>query len=251
MEIAEIHRGPPGVWTHPLWETRFPWLAQGVSGGSGVASSLDFALFGTPKEGNREHWTDLARFLGFETVVHSKQVHGARVLVHDVLPPGLHLVRDADGHATAETGILMGVTVADCVPVFLVDPRVRAVALLHAGWRGVVAGVVEEGMAVLADSFRTASHRLHAHLGPAICGECYEVGPEVHRALRLPDPGKAEPVDLRRVIRTRLLEAGVAESRISLSTRCTRCGASPFFSHRRGDPGRQVAFLGIRSTPAR
>jgi polyphenol oxidase len=127
-----------------------------------------------------------------------------------------------------------------------VAPGRPAVALLHAGWRGVAGGILEEGLGVLKDRFGVEPGQLHAHLGPAISGDRYEVGPEVHRALGLPDPGEPGLLDLRGAAAERLAEGGVPRERIGVSTRCSL--EDPlFFSHRGGDDGRQVAFLGIRA----
>ena len=142
--------------------------------------------------------------------------------------------------------MLLAVTVADCVPVYLVDPEHRAVALLHAGWRGTAAGIVEAGVATLAAQFGTLPTDLHLHLGPAICGDCYEVGPEVFRALGLSEPSGPEPVDVRAVLTGQAHALGVRHGRVSFSGACTLCGDGGYFSHRRGDRERQVAFLGIR-----
>jgi hypothetical protein len=206
--------------------------------------------------------------LGFAAIVHSRQIHGRELLVHggETLVPGgkllasgrdgrermpaggtrLTLGPDADGHATGSKGVLLGVTVADCVPLFLVDPGERVVGLLHAGWRGAAAGILEGGIELLGDEFGSMLEDIHLHLGPAICGECYEVGSEVHLALGLPEPGEPSPVDLRSHLASRAVAAGVGEGRITESAWCTLCGGSPFFSHRRGDSGRQAGFLGIR-----
>jgi copper oxidase (laccase) domain-containing protein len=104
---------------------------------------------------------------------------------------------------------------------------------------------VERGIETLsaASSERTD---LLVHLGPAICGECYEVGPEVFEALKLPAPSAPEPVDLRRVMAHRASEAGVPAEQITISTLCTLCGDGGLFSHRGGDGGRQVGYLGMR-----
>ena len=80
---------------------------------------------------------------------------------------------------TGQPGVLLTVTIADCVPVFIADPVRRAVGLFHAGWRGTAAGVFESGMATLGEAFGSTPGDITVHLGPAICGECYEVGPEV------------------------------------------------------------------------
>jgi YfiH family protein len=177
--------------------------------------------------------------------VHARQVHGRTVRHHREMAPGLHLVADCDGHVTRAPGVLLAVAVADCVPIFLVAPRARAVGVVHAGWRGVAAGVVEAGLDALKQRLDVAAVDVEAHLGPAICGGCYEVGPEVHRGLGLPDPGRAATVDLRGAVAGRLRRRGVPAAKISTSSWCTRCGDSPFFSHRGGDPHRQVAFVGV------
>ena len=155
-------------------------------------------------------------------------------------------VLEADGHVTSAEDLLLGVTVADCVPVFLVAADGKAVGVLHAGWRGAAAGVLEEGLRSLQSETGCDPSDFHLHLGPAICGDCYEVGPEVHRALGVPEPNSPTPIDLRAILATRALGLGFSKDRVTVSTWCTRCGASPFFSHRRGDLGRQVGFIGIR-----
>jgi len=247
--IEEVFRpGNPGYWIHPDWAARFPWLVQGTTG----RSRGDFALFtDPPAPGARDSWEGLGERLGFDVIVHSRQIHGRGLLVHggETLVHGgeaLTLGPDADGHVTDSKGVLLGVTVADCVPVFLVDPGERVVGLLHAGWRGAAAGILERGFELLGDEFGSLPEDIHLHLGPAICGKCYEVGSEVHLALGLPEPGEPSPVDLRGHLASRAIAAGVGEGRITESAWCTLCEGSPFFSHRRGDSGRQVGFLGIR-----
>lgn len=85
------------------------------------------------------------------------------------------------------------------------------------------------------------------HLGPAICGSCYEVGPEVFGALGLPTPDGPTPLDLRAALAERAAAEGVPSTSITVSGHCTRCTDSGLFSHRGGDAGRQVGYLGLRS----
>jgi copper oxidase (laccase) domain-containing protein len=130
-----------------------------------------------------------------------------------------------------------------------VDPDHQAVALLHAGWRGAAAGIVERGINRLADSWGAAPERLRLHCGPAICEACYEVGPEVHAAVhpdREPPPGPA-PIDLRQAIARRAVGLGLRAEHVTVSAHCTRCGAPDFFSHRGGSPERQMGVLGVRN----
>jgi YfiH family protein len=241
------------LWEHPEWRERFPWLVQGITAGRTGTSPderrFDLALFGEGRASEvMERWGRLTRETGADRVVHGRQVHGAAVRLHDAGPPGLHVSPATDGHATRASGVLLTVSVADCAPISLVAPDARVVALLHGGWRGVAAGILERGLELLAGRLDVQPHDLHAHLGPAICGRCYEVGPEVHRGLGLAEPDRAAPIDLRAVIAERARRAGVADQRITQSTWCTRCGDGPFFSHRGGCTERQVAVLGIAST---
>jgi len=241
--IREAPRpGPVPYVLRDDWAEAFPWLIQGVT-----VREVDLRLFGASlEEGALDRWGALGEALGIVGVVHARQDHGAVVRTHRGGPPGFLLSPPCDGHATGEPGLLLTVTVADCVPVFLVAPERPAVALLHAGWRGVAGGILEEGLGVLKDRFGVEPGQLHAHLGPAISGDRYEVGPEVHRALGLPDPGEPGLLDLRGAAAERLAEGGVPRERIGVSTRCSL--EDPlFFSHRGGDDGRQVAFLGIRA----
>lgn len=246
-EVLEIPgTGVPCV-VHPGWMERFPWLVQGTTCRGDEGGAFDLRLFGpAPGEGVMRGWERLLEATGCNGVVVARQVHGNRVIVHGDVSHGLLLAAPAaDGHATRTPGLLLAVSLADCVPVFLVDARARGVALLHAGWRGVAAGILEEGVAALDRRLGIGASDLHMHLGPSICGGCYEVSPEVHAALGLPVPAGPTPVDLRTVLARRGRTLGVPEERISRSSHCTRLGPGAFFSHRGGDSGRQVAFLGI------
>jgi copper oxidase (laccase) domain-containing protein len=147
---------------------------------------------------------------------------------------------------TDEPGVLLAVAAADCVPVFLVAPDTRAVAVLHAGWRGAAGGVLERGLARLVEDLGATLDEMHVHFGPAICGSCYEVGPEVFGALGQAIPDTPTPMNLRRIL-AELAEAyGVPRQRITTSAHCTRCTGSGLFSHRGGDRGRQVGYVGMR-----
>jgi hypothetical protein len=191
-------------------------------------------------------WRLLRQALGFPAAAHARQVHGNRILWHDRRTEGLMLGAPADGHATTTDGVLLAVSVADCVPVYLVAPGARAIALLHAGWRGVAAGVLEAGLAALARNAAVVPADVHVHLGPAVCGDCYEVGAEVHEALGLDIPPGPRTVDLRSVLALRARAAGVPADSVTASGACTRCQRDRFFSHRAGDGGRQAAWLGLR-----
>lgn len=237
------------LFRHEGWQEELPWLIQGITARGSGEEPFDLGLFGDSPAGRvLERWRRLRRSLGFGGVVHSRQVHGVEIECHNAGIAGLLIMEGRDGHVTATADVLLTISVADCVPIFVVDPKRRVVALLHGGWRGVAAGVFEMGLGALLDGGASAAEDLLVHFGPAICGRCYEVGPEVHRALGLREPPGPTPVDLRRVLSERARAHGIRSERITTSAWCTRCGDSPFFSHRGGFSQRQMALLGIRPT---
>ena len=176
-------------------------------------------------------------------VVRMHQVHGARVVTAD--EPGD--VGQADGLVTARPELGLLVTVADCLPVFLVDRTQGVIGALHAGWRGVAAGILEEGVAsALAAGARLES--LSARIGPGIGPCCFEVGPEVAArfdpATLRPGRGERPHIDLPHAARLRLLAAGLAQEAIRDGAPCTRCRSDRYFSARAGEPtGRMVGFV--------
>jgi hypothetical protein len=172
------------------------------------------------------------------------QIHGVTLAWHARVAPGLHVGDDTDGHATSQPGLLVAVTVADCVPVYLAARTGAAWALLHAGWRGIAAGVLERGLALLRRRARAGAEDVMVHLGVAICGSCYEVGPEVLEAVQGRRAGRPGRLDLRAALAERAVAAGVRE--ITTSPLCTSCDRDRFFSHRAsgGGPERQIAYLG-------
>ncbi len=193
-----------------------------------------------------ERWRRLQAdtFPQFPSVAVSRQVHGARVAQYTTLPPGIMVGDGWDGHVTSAAGLLLAVTVADCAPVYVLDRVSRTVGLLHAGWRGVAAGIVERGIEAVCGIGQCSSEDLVIHCGTSICGSCYEVGPEVLQAV-LGRRGTAKGnLDLRSAIVDRAWEAGARE--ITVSPWCTAHDADRFESHRGsgGQAGRMVAFAG-------
>lgn len=167
------------------------------------------------------------------------QVHGTTVLVHHPGWEGWLRADEADGHAAVERGTALAVTVADCVPVFIAHPS-GAIALLHSGWRGTAARIVERGIETLTHRGFPATE-LRLHTGPAICGRCYEVSGDVYAQLTGRNPGKPTTIDLRALIADHARSAGV--SHITSSASCTKCDNSRFYSHRAGDEGRQLGVM--------
>lgn len=180
----------------------------------------------------------------FPTVVLSHQVHGSAVRWHEALPEGWLIFDGVDGHATAERGVLMTITVADCIPIYLTVPQKGAVALLHAGWRGAAAGILARGIELLKWRGFARSSDVVMHCGVGICGECYEVGSEV--AARFGIGGDNAPVklDIRAALVRQARELGIED--ITVSPWCSAEHRDRFYSHRAsgGRDGRMVAYLG-------
>lgn len=173
------------------------------------------------------------------------QVHGTRVARPD--DPAARPQADA-WVGSPEPGVLLGLLTADCLPVLLCHPDSRVLGLAHAGWRGAAAGVVVNTL----KSTGVPTDQVRAVVGPGIGSCCYEVGEDVARAVGEQSPhllpgreaGRFR-LDLKGLVRSQLMGAGVVEERIQLSALCTACRADLFFSYRRGrDTGRLCAFLG-------
>lgn len=236
-------RRTEALYVHDGWAEGLSWLTHGITAGD------DMSLFGGSPVGEvLGRWQQLRDRLGCAAVVHARQIHEATVLVHDAVSAGIVIAPDADAHATARAGVLLAVTVADCVPIFVAASDVGAVALLHGGWRGVAGDILEHGVSTLTRRFGAERERMHVHFGPAICGACFEVGPEVPEALCLTTSPAATHVDVRAALAHRAIACGVPAGQVSVSSFCTRHGDSPFFSHRGGCAERQLAVLAVLPT---
>jgi len=166
-------------------------------------------------------------------------VHGTRVIRHGVDWAGWLRADAADGLMSSGSGYALAVSVADCVPVFVAHPN-GAMFLLHAGWRGTAGGILAEGVAALRE-LRLDPSDLRMVLGPAICGRCYEVQPDVFAQLTGRTTSGPATVDLRAILANQARALGVHD--IALSQSCTRCDNDRFFSHRAGDTGRQLGVI--------
>ena len=215
---------------------------------AGAGSEADFGLTtGGSSHDVERRYEMLARSTGMHSSVVPRQVHGTRIVEADSSSgSGSRVVGEADGVLTSERGVLLAVTAADCVPVFIVDVEGRCIALLHAGWRGAAGGILEAGLSTLKGRFGVAPADVTIYLGPSICGSCYEVGGEVLRAFGLDARGPAQ-LDLRAELAQMAVRAGVSTERVVRSEWCTRCGPVHLHSHRaRGlKAGRMAAFLGL------
>jgi YfiH family protein len=216
--------------------------------------------------------------------IHSDIVHRVDA-VETVAPPGVSCEGAPQGDAlfTRERGVLLVVQTADCIPILLSDARHRAVAAIHAGWRGTLCRIAEKTLGRMQMEFGTRPEDVTAALGPGIGQCCYEVGPEVAKEfqaqfpnardwfegpfdtlasgendsnwlpwLTMMPPGHEQPpprarLDLIAANRAILAGAGIAPDNIFSSGLCTACRSDLLFSYRRErTTGRLMAAIGIR-----
>ena len=234
------------------WRAAFPTRLGGASAAPFESLNLGLSTDDDPDcvRGNRR---TLAAALGIDAdaLVVPGQVHGTTVAVVGPAERGrgarepADVVRDTDGLLTTAAGLPLVVSVADCVPVVLAAGRpARAVAAVHAGWRGMVAGIV--GQAARALGAYGAARA--AVIGPSIGPCCFAVSADVGEAFeeRWPGTWRDGRVDLWEAARRQLTEAGVPAEAVVTSGLCTYHDAR-FFSHRRehGVTGRQAAVVWI------
>ena len=214
-----------------------------------------------------------------------RQIHSDIIFRADAAPAE---PPKADALITATPGLLLAVQTADCVPILLADRRNRAVAAVHAGWRGTLARIAAKVIGRMNMEFGTRAEDVIAAIGPAIAQCSYEVGSEVAqkfaaqfpgarawfdgpfekivsddspnplRWLSMMPPGHDPPpptvqLDLIAANRWQLLDAGVPEKNISAAGLCTACHTELFFSYRReqGRTGRMMSVIGVSGSAAR
>lgn len=202
--------------------------------------------------------------LGFRptSLVFPEQVHGVGVATigegqagPGALLPGI-VVPDCDALVTATPGILLGITVADCLPVFIVDPDNGAIGLAHSGWRGTAGEIAVRTLDAMNSAFGSRAERCRVAIGPGISPDGYEVDSAVYGAFsaatreapgvfRATRPGR-HALDLASAVGFQMRRAGVPEAQIDVSPWRTDHDTTLFFSHRR-HPGcpRMGAFLGL------
>lgn len=210
-------------------------------------------------QGNRSL---LARACGarVDQLVTVTQVHGADLLVIDTPNKDFsHFLKlECDGIVTNQPGAMIGVCVADCAPLLLLDPVQRVAAALHAGWKGTAEGIATKGVEALVAIFGCKPADILAAIGPAIGPCCYEVDAPVMEAFRkggsgweffARETGQGRwGLDLSLANQRQLLEAGVTDAHIDAAGVCVSCNHELFFSYRRdqGDTGRQMGFIMLK-----
>lgn len=266
--------------------SKIPWLVHGFSTSPGGISALrgkKVLNLGFTEWDSRANVQENRRLfqsaIGASqlSLVALKQFHSDVVCDFDSVPGE---ACSGDASITATPNLLLGIQTADCVPILLVDTKTRAIAAVHAGWRGSLQRIVEKTIGRMTMQFGTRSGNLLAAIGPAIGGCCYEVGTEVAAAFlsqfaQAPDwfdelrtgdepnplqwlnqfpPGHQPPpknvrLDLRKANRTQLIAAGVNPQNIFVNELCTACQPDLLFSYRKAgkESGRMMAAIGIRN----
>lgn len=231
----------------PGWRDRYGVVAGITGRGAGPGRGFDLGLWTEAPVGEvMSRWRALrGAEPGFHAVILGNQVHKTTVAWHAAARGWVQL-DGIDGHATRTPGLLLTLTVADCVPVYLVDPVGGGIALLHSGWRGTAGGILKIGIEALVEHSGADVENIVIHCGIGICGCCYEVGSEVMSACGLRFDGEGPwHADLRRILADQARHLGIAN--ISTSQWCSAHDQASFFSHRAsaGRDGRMVAYLGI------
>ena len=258
----------------PFWQAQLPWLWHGFSTRKGGLSHC-YAAQGSPGElnlgftaaddrqlvaANRRLLAEAVSGSPATPLIPIRQIHSSVVHLATRSDADLPVGCEADGQITSEPGLLLAVQTADCIPVLVADRKRRVVAAFHAGWRGTVQRLVENGIILLRSQFGSQPSDLVAAIGPGIGACCYAVGPELlqefesqfayGRELFHP-AGPALHLDLVEANRRQLLAAGLALHDIQLTGGCTSCQPDLFFSHRAsgGNAGRMMSVIGIRPQP--
>ncbi len=276
---------------------RFPWLAHGFStrpGGVSAAYGGGTLNLGYTKDDARERVAQNRKaFLaaaGAATgrapwpLITTRQIHSDIINVVRSPEPGALV---GDGLVTNVAGIALGILVADCFPVLVVDPKNKAVGAFHCGWRPTVKRMVEKGLGVMRYEYGTRPEDVYAAIGPGIQNCCYEVGNELKEQfesqfsyaaglfhsvqdsdpvrekypllfMNMRAPGHGDlclklHLDLREANRKQLLALGVPEKNISAMKECTACNTRSFFSYRaeKGKTGRMLAVIGMKVLKSR
>jgi YfiH family protein len=184
-----------------------------------------------------------------------RQVHGGEVWVPPAAPSKPDEAPEADAIVTDQPGKLLTIRIADCVPVLLANDAGTVIAAAHAGWRGLVAGVLSNTLEVMGQRFGASADGVTAAIGPAISVAHFEVGEDVAEQFIRAGLGQAvdrtlgqKPhINLPDAALMQLVDAGLSPSRIDVTDRCTYRDEGEFFSHRRdeGKTGRLAAVIAI------
>ena len=238
----------------------------GVSNGIYESMNLSFTV-GDDEENVRRNFEIIGDAMGIpvHNMVYSKQTHTTNVMRVTSEHKGMGIYRnrdfdDIDGLITNEPGVCLVTSYADCVPLFVVDYRNKAIGLSHSGWRGTVGDIAGVTVGMMKEEFGSNPKDLGVFIGPSICHNCYEVGDDValefirrygmdvfDSILYTKDNGKYK-LNLHNANLRNFINAGVLEQNIAITDICTCCNPKLLFSHRasKGKRGGLCGFFMIR-----
>lgn len=227
--------------------SQFPWMhaviSQKTDGNMRIGPEI-VGLDRTIREENRKKFLQKENF-SFSLVT-PYLVHGNAVaVVRDITLPYL---QDTDAVVTGASHLPIGVTVADCVAVFFVDPVLNVIGLAHAGWRGLTSGVLEKTVDVFVQQFHSDVRNIFVAIGPHI-GAChFEVSKDVFEKFAEDERFEKEEklfVDLSLVCTHRLISKGIELTHTDVHNECTTCEQDIYFSHRRDKKADIEAMLAV------
>lgn len=238
----------------------------GVSKGIYSSMNLSFQR-GDSEEAVNENYRRIAKTLGchISDIVCSAQTHTVNIRIADDADRGKGIIyekdyTDIDGLITNVKGIVLATFYADCVPLFFVDTKRKAIGLAHSGWRGTIGRMGLHMIEAMGKEYGTRPEDVTAAIGPSICKDCYEVSADVaekfmkefHKSVQsekiLYDKGSGKyMLDLWKANEIILLEAGILPEKLQITDICTCCNPEYLFSHRasHGKRGNSGAFLGL------
>lgn len=245
-----------------LFSTRIGGVSEGIY------SSMNLSYTrGDAKEAVDENFRRIAGVLGcrVKDIVCSDQTHTTNLKVVTREDCGKGVVRskdykDIDGLLTDEPGVVLATFYADCVPLYFVDTKNKAIGLAHSGWRGTVARMGRCVVERMHMTYGTKAEDIVAAIGPSICQDCYEVSEDVAESFskEFRKPGQQSEIlirkndgkyqlDLWRANEIILAETGIPVQQIQVTDLCTCHNKEYLFSHRasRGQRGNLGAFLGL------
>lgn len=238
----------------------------GVSQGIYASMNLSFQR-GDDEHDVRENFKRIAAAIGVkeEEITFSKQTHTANVREVSLEDKGKGLTKqmdydNVDGLVTNVPGICLATFYADCVPLFFVDPKKRAIGLSHSGWRGTVEKIGKRTVEKMSQLYGSRPEDIYAAVGPSICQDCYEVPGDVIEGFQKnfreeywkelfykKENGRYQ-LNLWKANEFVLREAGVLEEHLEVTNLCTCCNPELLFSHRasHGKRGNLGAFLQLK-----
>ncbi|MGL4388390.1 MAG: peptidoglycan editing factor PgeF [Brevinema sp.] len=152
----------------------------------------------------------------------------------------------ADALITNQKNQLIGVTTADCIPIFIYDPQKKVVGIVHSGRKGVKLNIITRTIEKMMENYLSVPNHLYVHIGTHICRSCYEVSSEILNEFNIDPEGKEKGcLDLEEIVIKNLKNIGVIK--ISKESLCTKCsGKTLFYSYRNNDRERILSFIGLR-----